>query len=743
MMSTRFCRRLPEILLGMHSSSPFGRVATALFLALCVLFLGALPANARVAEGTEVSPTEDGYSLEVEFGPPLLYLNHQLSADKKTLLIQLRPMGADFDSDDDSRRELSERIDVSWDKSAAPEITRIVYDGSEGLHPTLTVTFSRAMLVTGVENGRDLRSVVIGIRTPGNKGRTRVSEVPRGGPARPTEEELQAQMLPPLPPEQLDQMITEAEAAITSGDYPLAIRDLTRIVRSPENVHSARAQELLGLARESNGQAAQAKEEYQEYIRRFPNGEGKDRVRQRLAALLTVDRVPTGKIEPGKAGKATGKPAWKTDFYGSFSTFYNRDQFSTDEDGATVSRSDVSTSLDAHFSARKDGLDVRGNVTAGVVQDVRSGPDGGDTQERISAANLEVRDENSGLFGGVGRQSSRKATGVMTRFDGVVAGYNPTDTISVKGAFGFPVYSTKDMPIDDRRRFFAFNAEFRDILNGLDAVLYFVNQTADGLTDRRSVGAEIRYRSKSVNVFSLVDYDVFQDQLNLLLLDGHWRVGSKTQVHVTVDYRNSPLLTSSNAIRGQGVDRIRDLFPIYSDEEIFQLADDRTARSKSASFSVTQDLSERFQLTGYVTLSKIGPTPESGGVPGDPGTRTEKFYSLQLLASKLFLKNDITVLEARFADTTGDDIYTLNLSTRFPIGSDLRISPRVRLDYRDAKNGTSQRMLVRPQVRLEYQLRPWLRFEVEGGAEIIDETISNIDQNSTGWFTYVGFISQW
>ena len=62
-----------------------------------------------------------------------------------------------------------------------------------------------------------------------------------------------------------------------------AVDLLTRLLRQPEYPARADAQELIGLVRERAGQLAQAKAEYEEYLRRYPDGAG-PRPRARTAA---------------------------------------------------------------------------------------------------------------------------------------------------------------------------------------------------------------------------------------------------------------------------------------------------------------------------------------------------------------------------------------------------------------------------------------------------------------------------
>src|SRR5262249_56885496 len=90
---------------------------------------------------------------------------------------------------------------------------------------------------------------------------------------------------PPLDPATLNRLFADARGAMNPHDYPPAITILPRLQRQPEFPQRAAMQELLGLARERSGQLAHAKAEYQEYLRRYPNGEAANRVARQLVAL--------------------------------------------------------------------------------------------------------------------------------------------------------------------------------------------------------------------------------------------------------------------------------------------------------------------------------------------------------------------------------------------------------------------------------------------------------------------------
>jgi TolA-binding protein len=85
----------------------------------------------------------------------------------------------------------------------------------------------------------------------------------------------------------------EGRAALRHNNLGGAIQLFTKVLRYPENQYSAEAQELLGLARQKNGQLGDARAEYEDYLARYPSGEHSERVRQRLAGIVTANSEPS------------------------------------------------------------------------------------------------------------------------------------------------------------------------------------------------------------------------------------------------------------------------------------------------------------------------------------------------------------------------------------------------------------------------------------------------------------------
>ncbi len=71
----------------------------------------------------------------------------------------------------------------------------------------------------------------------------------------------------------------------------------------------------------------------------------------------------------------------------------------------------------------------------------------------------------------------------------------------------------------------------------------FDEQARGGFVDRRSIGFEGRYLKRNFNAFTIIDYDVKYNVLNLGLVTLNYAMPDHSTLSLTADYRRSPLLT--------------------------------------------------------------------------------------------------------------------------------------------------------------------------------------------------------
>jgi tetratricopeptide (TPR) repeat protein len=697
------------------------------FLGVATLLFSASSVSARIVDNVEIKTRATGYEIRVNFILPLRYVKHRPTTPSKVVLIEMSPISGITLEDTEILEEFEDRESLSWDRSIPVPLNEMTFDGSSPNRPLLVFRFARKVDFKLHSSG-DLRSLILFVKAdiePKAKKLTKALE-----PDVPT-------LKPSKADPKLIEAMKEANKEMTAKNYPRAIQLYTKILSRPESDLSQDAQELLGLARDRNNQLAHAKSEYEKYLKKYPKAEGADRVRQRLNGLLTAGDKPKERLRSAKISRDPEETVWDTQVFGSFSQFYSYDETDSDSTGSSrINRSDLSSDFDFNTRFRSDKYEIRTQFVGGYDADFRE--DGDENETSVNTLNIEIKDLKRKLFGRFGRQFESSG-GVLGRYDGGFLSYGINSKVKINGVAGVPVQSTKVAPLDINKRFYGMSLDLGTFAKYWNFNVFGIKQDVDGITDRAAVGGEVRYFHPKRSFLTLVDYDVSFKELNLFIFSGDYVFPQKTRWHLTLDYRKSPILTASNALQGQpDASDISDLLKTLSEDEVRKLAQDRTARSRSMIFSVTQELNEQFQLNGEFSVSELSGTPASGGVPASPSTGAEFFYSSQLISSSLFMENDITIFGLRYSDLQNVDSYSVDLNTRFPITRDLRINPRVRIDYRKNKNDDGDRVNIRPLVRLDYRWKRWLRFELEGGREWINETVIGDSQKSTNYFFSLG-----
>src|SRR3974377_496617 len=205
-------------------------------------------------------------------------------------------------------------------------IKSIDFETRPAIGPMLTILFDRPMFYS-VAQSSDIESVIVAISEK-NASPTCKPEFPPYLPAcvstRPFVQNQKNAIRPTVTPQidvpkergtgtisQADlrsaaAAMDEARAALKKGNFNNAIQLLIKVLKHPENENSAEAQELLGLALQRSGQVGAAKAEYEDYLHRYPKGEGSDRVKQRLDGIVAVSADPSEKLHPTPNGRPPG-----------------------------------------------------------------------------------------------------------------------------------------------------------------------------------------------------------------------------------------------------------------------------------------------------------------------------------------------------------------------------------------------------------------------------------------------------
>ncbi|MFQ5353761.1 MAG: hypothetical protein ACE5DR_02335, partial [Thermodesulfobacteriota bacterium] len=304
---------------------------------------------------------------------------------------------------------------------------------------------------------------------------------------------------------------------------------------------------------------------------------------------------------------------------------------------------------------------------------------------------------------------------------------------------GFPAESSTLSSVNTDKSILGVNLDLGTFWKRWDFNVYAINQRVEGVTDRRAVGGEARYNDSRGSYFTTLDYDVLFKRLNTFLFVGNWRLPKNRTVNLSMDYRQSPSLSTSNALQGQTETSVADLLLTRTRDEVHQLALDRTSYNWSVSLGGSQPLNSKFQLSANATVSELTSTVTSGGVEKVPGTGLEYFYSLQLIANNILLKNDLIIAGLRYSDANTSDTITGSLNSRFSLKKSWRLNPRIQLDYSKNKDTSGSQFKIRPSMRTEYNWKKSTHLEFEGGLEwIYDRTGGNTDY-SRDYFIVTGY----
>jgi len=510
-------------------------------------------------------------------------------------------------------------------------------------------------------------------------------------------------------------------------DYDAAVELLTKYLASASGPQRADARELLGLARERNGQLAHAKAEYEAFLREYPDHSHASRVRRRLQALRTAALAGRSGAREGSADDI----GWRS--FGGVSQMYRRDSNQIDNARTStdfVSQNAILTDVDALVRRRGFDFDITGRVNAGYAKDLL--PDGPGDRVRVSSAFVELASRDRGWATRFGRQS-RTAGGVLGVFDGIYGNYQFLPHLSLDAAVGLPVESTR-AGVQSERMFEALSLGFGVFDDAWEPGVYVVNQTYNGQTDRQAVGAELRYFRPGRVLVGFADYDVYFQELNSAVLIGTLQLPARWTVNVDLERRNTPVLTTRNALIGQPVPTLDELLGLFSEDQVRQLAIDRTSPTEVYGLTLSRPFAERLQLTLNAASILTGATPPSGGVEGMPATGRELVLSAQLLAASLMRTGDVTVLGLR--QQTGGNIETasLGVSSRIPLWGDWRINPQVRADRRLYTLDDTTQWVYVPSLRISLQKRHLL-LELEGGAEFASRELATATATATATTT--------
>ncbi len=522
-----------------------------------------------------------------------------------------------------------------------------------------------------------------------------------------------------------------ARQAAMSQDYQRAIALYTKAAQSSDVAVRQEALEMLAMARERNHQDAQAKLIYEQFLAQYPDSESTPRIRQRLSGLLTRDLPVQKKLKQPDPGQAS----WIA--VGNISQFYLRNELAVNGDKAIVGVDGLFTNADVIVARRTQSLELGMRMSTNGLYDMSSDAD---STYQLSTAYLEGKQIDWGVEVRIGRQSQQNS-GVLGRYDGAQIRYQLSPWLKV-GAIGGYALDYGSSAFTTKRPLYGVNAEII-LADGLwDFAPFYIEQRADGLLDRRAVGLETRYVRDRISAFSLIDYDTYHSALNTTYLMVNLRLAEGSTAYVNVDRRRSPYITTENALIGQGVASLSDLEGTYTDQQIQQLADDRTATLSLATIGFDQEFSPRLQVGTDISYSDYAETQASGNVAATP-SRKDYYYTLRFRSDDIFGSQTFSALYLRYADSPESQTSSIYWNNRFTFRNVWQLYPRIRVDYREFTDMGGSQWTVAPSLRLDYRPTRNMYFEFEAGYDRTqrDAPVQTQALDIVGYYCRLGYRS--
>lgn len=522
-------------------------------------------------------------------------------------------------------------------------------------------------------------------------------------------------------------VMARANKAMQDKKYRLAAGLYTRVLGFKDSKYHQQAMEYLGLAREKNGQLIHARAEYRNYLIKYPSGEDSLRVRQRLLTLQTLLLKPKKRLKKDVSKRSD----WQ--LFGSLLQFYRLDSFNSDQ--TSIDNETISTNVNYLARKRTASLNIKSQFNASNLAYLNN-PARKD-KSRLNTLFIDVADINNSKSIRVGRQSQSKG-GVLGKMDGAVVGYQIDPMWKINLVAGLPVQTSTSNNAQKDRPFWGVSADINTEKNW-NFNFYTINQKVGTLTDRNAVGSEVRYRKDKQNHFALLDYDTYFSELNTFFYVGNWRFDNNASVILTMNHRNSPVLTTTNSLQGQTTPTIEGLLQTYSESELKQFAKDRTSKYNSSSISTTIPLSEKWTFSTDLTISNLSSTKSSAGVTGIEGTGNEFYYGAQFIGYNVFSSNETSRYQLRYSDGKTYERTQFTISSRFQLNNKKwRLRPQLSLESRlNKKGGLTTK--IRPSIRADYKIKKMVKLEMDISYEAA-KTTSPVSITENNYYISAGYI---
>ncbi|MCR4305007.1 MAG: hypothetical protein NUV63_12435 [Gallionella sp.] len=686
---------------------PFTRLLRPLTLLAVALLLAGFairPAHAHSIDRIEINQAGDEAEIQVIFDVRIQYLREaSLKNGEVHIFLNL------LEADPEGARLVPEARD-SPPSDIAPHFT-IAYPD---LDSSLTIKFDKAVNYR-VRPGKDGRSISIFIPVIKPEG---VSQQVEG---------------------EAEQLMDSARDALGRGQLDTAIETLNRLLNLPPNQQTMAAQELIGEAREKNGEFAKARVEYELYLKLYPDAAGAQRVKDRLAQLPAEARAKAAPRAAEKKGAGE-----KMMVFGSLSQNYYNGMSQTEvttADGLSVTtetlnstdQSMLMTSLDMTARKRTETTDTRivfrDDHRANFLPKTKN-------ENRLNSFYVEQSGRDHSYLYRLGRQRG-VAGGVPGRFDGAWLGYSPNSAWRVNGVIGTPVeFYGGDI---EKKNFAGLSVDLTRLPEQWSGSAYYIEQRVAKITDRRAIGMETHYFDAQRNYLGLLEYDSLFKAVNIAMFQGNWTTDAGGNYLMLADHRKSPPLQITNALPGQVTQSIAALTQSGVTAESLRVdAKAITQTSNLFMAGMTHPLSSRWRLGGDFRISNISGTGASGVLPASAGTGNTYIYSAQAIGNSLLSESDLGVASASYIDARSYKGQSLAYTQVETFRQRWRLDVSLQLYNQKDSFGVHQTRIT-PSFKLSYHLSDSVSLDGEGGIEDTRTASATTNEKIRRKYVYLGY----
>jgi len=515
-------------------------------------------------------------------------------------------------------------------------------------------------------------------------------------------------------------LLATAQSAFDGGNYDGATASLNPLLNLPPNPSSRRAQELAGLARLNAGDKVRAAAEFDVFLKLYPQGADSDRVRQLLASLPAPGAPMQEPVKAAAAATSSTTGSVSMFYYGGKSDTRTQEFQDSPLGGLPILQSETNlstddqkqlqTSVDLNWRFRDAEKDMRFVVRDSHTRDYLKSAD----KDRLSALYFDYRSLNLGGNVRVGRQSPTGG-GVMSRFDGVQAGYIFAPKWKVNAVLGKP---TDDL-LDTRRMFYGVSVDAEALTKTLSGSVYAIEQRIDGSTDRRGLGTELRYFNGPVSVSGQFDYDTVLRAVNIAAVQGNWQATEATAFNAMLDRRTTPMIALGNVLffqdptvsQAQRIDQLLGVTPI---ETLRDQAKAITAYQNQFRVGGTHTLSANWQSGADFSLTSIDAIKPVASLnyAGQPATGNLWGVSTQLIGTNLYSARDTHVFNISLLGGPAYRGTLLSYNNLSSLNEKWQLEPSLKFYTQSGSDGSGTDIWTMG-LRATYRLRNQLSLESE------------------------------